>query len=599
MQQYMQLIIYTILFVGFLTTAFLACLCLEYNPFPQLLVFCYILTEHIFPIFFPMLKRIRQNIFTFFATCFFFLMIPFGNTISYDLQFVLLSTLVVVGSVYLGVRRSEVSLFAIIGLVTGITLSLYFNPSALDVVIPGSLGYFLAFLGISISIPVALSVAILWEAFNAPEEKNVKLRVADLYPERLDYYNVCKEYLQENSVIGISSPYGNGKTFLIDVLKEEKTDWTFIDIGALSTTLDNVETVILKEIADFLENHNVFSNSIGKLKSFLNQDVFYHIGEFIFGNDSYVQQFETLVKDVQKVGKVIVLNFEDLDRITDKDHLNKIFAICDTLVRIDQKYKTSLLKVIYQYNSQLLDNQLNDCCAECDKNRYRERFIPFTVEIPALQPSKLFENVRDANIQRYPILKNVSFNFLNKPQNIHVFGLTIQADFVHPRIRGIEQMLDRMEFSLKKLNVNSPKYSVILETICVYHCAEYFMPKIIDNLEKERCIEDLKLFNDGMEKKSFQQLYTEFIANNIRVIPTCLDMNKVNDEEGKKRVEQNRMVLLFLSLLNCNDNYLMFKGSRLLNASSNAVYDDEVVIRVLNRMQQGRIVDDSVVNDKV
>ena len=51
------------------------------------------------------------------------------------------------------------------------------------------------------------------------------------------------------------------------------------------------------------------------------------------------KQMIDFVKGVQRLKEVIVLNFEDIDRIKDRKFINKIFSICDTLLKYESYYE--------------------------------------------------------------------------------------------------------------------------------------------------------------------------------------------------------------------------------------------------------------------
>lgn len=181
-------------------------------------------------------------------------------------------------------------------------------------------------------------------------EKPRRFEKKDLYQDRVDTYNSISEYLSKHSVIAIDSPYGNGKSTIVEVLKNEKTDWNFITFGVLSASVESIEFCIIREINRILEANGIFVSPVNKIKSFFSHDFAYCIGELLFEDQTYENQIIDFVKGIQRLKKVIVLNFEDIDRIQDKILINKIFSICDTLQKNDAKYTTKYIKIIYQCN---------------------------------------------------------------------------------------------------------------------------------------------------------------------------------------------------------------------------------------------------------
>lgn len=570
----------------------IACLLSELISFKTILVAFFIITSILGALMNEIRKIIRKNIFVFSAAFFFSLTIPLSESIAYEIQFIFIIAFAYAINICLGTRYTQLITAADLGFLTGISLSLYFSIDEFNPIIPKATYYFIGMI-IALAIqPIISSLACIPSYINNPEKKKKQNNINRLFPERCDILKSCVDYIGDNSILGISSPYGNGKSFIINLLKKEYEEWTFIDIGVLSTTTENIETIILKEIGDFLEKKGIGSSSVDKIKSFLSQDVFYHIGEFIFGNESYVQQFSKVVEDLQSSNETIVLNFEDLDRINSAEHLNKLFAICDTLVKIDREYARQSLKIIYQYNSELLDNSLNELCSECDKGRYKERFIPFSIHIPVIEPAKMFEKVRDENPEKYPNLKDISFAFIKNRLTGSTYGLQRGVSFTNYRVRGIEHILNRANFSLKYLSEQDANYRIIMETVVIYHIAEYFMKDVIDVLETANSLESLKLFDDGIQLRDFNyidRVYTNAVRNPNIPQPDFFTDNK--------RSTQNRYALYFLNMLNCDSNYLTQKKTRPFGQKNIPPYYDEIAIKVLNRMVKSRQIDGSVVND--
>ena len=570
----------------------IACLLSELISLKTILVAFFIITLILGALMNEIRKIIRKNIFVFSAAFFFSLTIPLPESIAYEIQFIFIIAFAYAINICLGTRYTQLITATDLGFLTGISLSLYFSIDEFNPIIPKATYYFIGMI-IALAIqPIISGIACFFSYINRPERKKKENVISRIYPERGDILKSCVDYIRDNSILGISSPYGNGKSFIINKLKEKYEEWNFIDIGVLSTTTENIETIILKEIGDFLEKKGIGSNSVNKIKSFLSQDTFYHIGEFIFGNESYVQQFSKVVEDLQSSNETIVLNFEDLDRINSAEHLNKLFAICDTLVKIDNDYVNQSLKIIYQYNSQLLDNTLNELCSDCDKDRYKERFIPFSISIPVIEHAKMFEKVRDEKLEKYPNLKNISFAFIKNKLTGSTYDLQREICFTNYRVRGIELILSRANFSLKYLSKQDANYRIIVETVVIYHIAEYFMKDVIDVLETANSLESLKLFDDGIQLRDFNyidRVYTNAVGNPNVPQPVFFTDNKLS--------KQNRYAFVFLNMLNCDSNYLAQKKTRPLGQKNTLPYYDEIAIKVLNRIVKSRQIDGSVVND--
>lgn len=132
-------------------------------------------------------------------------------------------------------------------------------------------------------------------------EKPTRMTKDDLYPEREKTYDAILDYLSYHSVIGIDSPYGNGKSTFVEVLKNEKKDWTFITFGVLSASVESIEFCIIREINRILEKNGIFVNPVSKIKSVFSHDFAYCVGELLFEDQTYENLIIEFVKGIQRL----------------------------------------------------------------------------------------------------------------------------------------------------------------------------------------------------------------------------------------------------------------------------------------------------------
>ena len=366
-----------------------------------------------------------------------------------------------------------------------------------------------------------------------------------LYPDRKIVFDKILRYLQKYRVIAIDSPYGNGKSAVVEALKNEKKDWNFITFGVLSTTVDNIEFCVVREINAVLESKGVYLNPISKIKSFFCRDFMYCVGDFLFDNpQSYEKQMIDFVKGVQRLKEVIVLNFEDIDRINDTKLINKIFSICDTLLKYESYYEKKYVKVIYQCNKDVV----NELFSGMDKNkRYAEKFILQSVSLDIL-PGEFFKNVLEQNSEKYQRIKNIRFEFLS--QGYKLFDVTVSFKFDGYTIRGVEQILDKTSAAFEMFDDFSSDNDLDLQTVLVFFVTMYFMPDIFNKLVKGKKLHQQKLFCyvNGNDEKiiSIFSLY-----NNGPYTRTSYF-----DGTHNKKYKENRDALLFLSWLGFDEIYL-------------------------------------------
>ena len=111
------------------------------------------------------------------------------------------------------------------------------------------------------------------------------------YTERTNDLKRLQQLLDkpDYNLIGLQAIWGNGKTYLFNMLQELPdivSQYTFITIGVLSVTVDNVESFILNEINKVLEDNRIFSISSRKIQSLKGQSIFYGLDSLFIGKSS-------------------------------------------------------------------------------------------------------------------------------------------------------------------------------------------------------------------------------------------------------------------------------------------------------------------------
>lgn len=464
--------------------------------------------------------------------------------------FVLLCAVAVLGFVivFFGRRGAMYSYFIGLGFLASVTCSV------------------LGWVAFFIEIPLFLAVSMCLVTDERNNDRKLKKEIMskfmtanDLYAERKESFEAILKYISNHSVIGIDSPYGNGKSSVVEALRRKRRNWEFITIGILSTTLENVEFCIIREINRVLESYGVFSNPISKVKSFFSHDFAYCVGDFLFESQSYEEQMRNYVDDIQKIGKVIVLNFEDIDRITNIEHLNKIFAICDTLLKIEAKRepRKRFIKVIYQYSAKILDKLFMENYGD---ERYTEKYIPHSVSLPVLT-GEFFKKVLEKNLEKYDEIRDYKFDFLGNPyEQILLQQTNLRLDLEKITVRAIEQVLDKVNSAFKLYGVKKSD-TMFFETAVIFNITKYFFPDIYKVLKKGESMDDQKLFHyferDGSESIFSLKGVRKKITEN-RTAP-ALFIEKFFDEKVNKKAQDNKNALIILSLLGYDDDYYGYK----------------------------------------
>ena len=466
--------------------------------------------------------------------------------------FVLLCAVAVLGFVivFFGRRGAMYSYFIGLGFLASVTCN-----------VMGWVAFF-------IEIPLFLAISMYLVTDERNNDRKLKKEIMskfmtanDLYAERKESFEAILKYISNHSVIGIDSPYGNGKSSVVEALRRKRRNWEFITIGILSTTLENVEFCIIREINRVLESYGVFSNPISKVKSFFSHDFAYCVGDFLFESQSYEEQMRNYVDDIQKIGKVIVLNFEDIDRITNIEHLNKIFAICDTLLKIEAKRepKKRFIKVIYQYNASILDKMFME---KYGQERYTEKYIPHSVSLPVLV-DEYFQHVLAKNSGKYNKIKDFKFDFLSKLFNQKLLQQkNLRLDLDKITVRAIEQILDKVNFAFELYEDKKIDPALLFEMAVIFNITKYYFPHVFDELDKDKLMMDkLELFHYFDEKENENELSLIGLRKKMKEDFTRRGSValKFFDEKVNKKAQDNKNALIILSLLGYDDDYYGYK----------------------------------------
>lgn len=143
-------------------------------------------------------------------------------------------------------------------------------------------------------------------------------------------------YLQNVPIVGLNAPYGEGKSFLANMIYHDQAmrkRFTFIQVDLLTCNLDNIESILLSKIEQVLQSNGIYSSS-GKqygniLRNFQLSSIMYQA--FKDEQPGVASTFLGFQNDIQRLDKDILIVFDDLDRIPDRDMILKIFAIAEKL----------------------------------------------------------------------------------------------------------------------------------------------------------------------------------------------------------------------------------------------------------------------------
>ena len=310
----------------------------------------------------------------------------------------------------------------------------------------------------------------------------IKIRMPNkmLYEERdKDLQHIISTINKESTnILGIESFWGMGKSLILDhFMYREKDSFVFIRIDVVALNLDDVFEYLIMQITSELENQYIFSKKTRNFISYINNFKYGHlITNFLGYESTYSSELENFKTSIRKLNKPIIIIFEDLDRIDDKDILRKIFYISERLT-VDLSGK---LKVIYQYNAKELNDKGFD-------NYYLQKYIPKTVQLTHIQFMKIIDYIINYDFENYqPVIKyrQIIANIANSITNWYGYSETVIDPLEKERyleaaynIRNIESFIKSLSFYIKEysdLILGNQGFAKVLIQTCYI---KYFLPK--------------------------------------------------------------------------------------------------------------------------
>lgn len=227
--------------------------------------------------------------------------------------------------------------------------------------------FFLGVIGLVFLICISRIIYCNWGNGNVvPKSKEINSSKHQIFEERLDDCKKLKSLLSGFDAIGIDSPWGAGKTFLVDYFcstEEIRNSYEVIRIPALSYNYDEYDYLVLGEIDSILNANHIFSHDVISLRKILSDSpVVVFLYKLFFGwrTDTNIANFDTIKNKVNFLKKKVLIVFEDIER-ADKYSIQRIFSIGDRLAG-------EKIKIIYEYAGDKLDAKGMD-------REYRNKYI--------------------------------------------------------------------------------------------------------------------------------------------------------------------------------------------------------------------------------
>ena len=170
---------------------------------------------------------------------------------------------------------------------------------------------------------------------------------------------------QEVCSIGLEAEWGQGKSFLIDGLLEifdtkayrDDVEVDYVVIDVMAVRMDKFPEYIVGELENILYKNGRISGNLKQIKSlFKNAKI--DILANILGDsaDSYNKIFDDFREELLKLGRLVLIIYEDLDRLEDKKAISDILYLTEKLTSANDRVEYGGIKVIYQYDRQHMEH---------------------------------------------------------------------------------------------------------------------------------------------------------------------------------------------------------------------------------------------------
>lgn len=334
-----------------------------------------------------------------------------------------------------------------------------------------------------------------------------------LFPKRQYDLERIMEYIDTFPIVGVNGAWGTGKSFLMDQLRRHETicaNYELIEIDLLSCNLDEIQITLLNEMDRVLRENGIFSRHSMRLKQMLKEEKFLvQLKSLIFAEDmAFSDALRGFKGELQQLDRRILIIYEDIDRITKTDIIQKIFGI-------SEKLSGERIKVLYQYEEQNLRRQ--------GLNRdYLEKYLPYVVNLADIAFDEILEQVMEERSVEPEILKMEDFDFFRYKVYIDHYvaqRLGLPGEYKLPiqdfTVRKVEHFLDELEMALH----SNPDYQQKKNkrTVIAFFLLKHFFEPYYEKLKQGECLMDCMTFSYQGES------YT---------LPELLKLRE-NDEDGK------------------------------------------------------------------
>jgi len=261
------------------------------------------------------------------------------------------------------------------------------------------------------------------------------------------------------------------------------SNYIYLNIDLLSCNLDKIQSVIFDSLNRLLSSNGIYSKnskSIQDILSYSNNIFKAGVSSFLDLNTvSYTEALNGLKSDLAYLGKTIVIVYEDIDRITDKDTIKTIFSISEQLV-------CNNIKVMYQFDQEHFE--------QIGLNRdYVEKYIPYIINLTDIDFLTVAKHLIDKHYKNNTVIDIKDMSFIELPK---YFKLGVAEREVYIKINvSIRKVKFFLEELICTLEMN-PEYQSdnYKKVVIVFYIIKHFAFDIYKDIcVSESPLDSLKL----------------------------------------------------------------------------------------------------------
>lgn len=202
----------------------------------------------------------------------------------------------------------------------------------------------------------------------------------DIFPEHQADLERIKILIENNNILGVQSPYGEGKSFVVDRLCADlmqNENWNVIHIESLAYSYKDFDKVLIQKLFQVLKEKHIYSVYATELLQYIKGTLWgkLSLSQLFHSSVESSSTFIGLKEDLLQLKNPVLIVFEDIERVQEPEYVKRLFAIAERLCSKKAKF-------ILEYDAAVLDGQGIDF-------QFREKYLSFEVNISDIPYRKL------------------------------------------------------------------------------------------------------------------------------------------------------------------------------------------------------------------